>query len=443
MLDEVSPTSFDGCLSLAQAAACSGWPLDALEDRSKHPTIVDTAESFLSFVHYGDHSEAQICVLRDGIRKLDLADTLPASLIQACKEEKSAVEAVLMAIEGDAGGLQESLDGDVFTWPSEAVQGSARCIRDELKGGSLRSRLLRGRQVEASDGLVYMAELSRERKSPHRLTGERCRSLTSSDVRDVSLPGNPQGGEGSAEELPMWDRGHSFVGARGAGSCLHVDQAWWSNIAKNFLGYKLVALWGSKEAPKALKLTGQLFRRPLTEEQRCAILEASGLALLGPGDVACFTGGLPHATVVVGEDLNLTAYESLVNWHPKNAELLLRGAQRRPGRKGAMSRRPLHGLLDDICDVVQRRVGNTETGPEKCDETMIGATMPLVVSRDCTMARGLRHAFREALLKNRHCARQLAAREDEADDSPSSSQSRSATPEGRRETSPQKRPRTE
>ena len=26
-------------------------------------------------------------------------------------------------------------------------------------------------------------------------------------------------------ELPMWDRGHSFVGAPGVGSCLHVDQA--------------------------------------------------------------------------------------------------------------------------------------------------------------------------------------------------------------------------
>ena len=26
-------------------------------------------------------------------------------------------------------------------------------------------------------------------------------------------------------ELPMWDRGHAFVGAKGAGSCLHVDQA--------------------------------------------------------------------------------------------------------------------------------------------------------------------------------------------------------------------------
>ena len=28
------------------------------------------------------------------------------------------------------------------------------------------------------------------------------------------------------EELPMWDRGHSFVGGAGVGSCLHVDQAW-------------------------------------------------------------------------------------------------------------------------------------------------------------------------------------------------------------------------
>lgn len=46
---------------------------------------------------------------------------------------------------------------------------------------------------------------------------------------------------------------------------------------------------------------------------------------------ASFTGGLPHVTLVVGEALNLTAYESFVNWHPSNASLLLQGARRTPG----------------------------------------------------------------------------------------------------------------
>ncbi|CAK0814268.1 unnamed protein product [Prorocentrum cordatum] len=145
----------------------------------------------------------------------------------------------------------------------------------------------------------------------------------------------------------MWDRGHCFLGAEGAGSCLHVDQAWWSNVAKNYLGYKLVATWAPSGAPAALRCAGELFRKPLTAEQQEALRQAARVALLRPGDVASFTGGLPHVTVVVGDGLNLTGYESLVNWHPRNAELLLRGAAR-PDGPGTLALKPLHRLFDDL-----------------------------------------------------------------------------------------------
>lgn len=83
-----------------------------------------------------------------------------------------------------------------------------------------------------------------------------------------------------------------------------------------------------------------------------ALSKAAVIALLQPGDVASFSGGLPHATVVVGTELNLTAYESLVNWHPANAGLLLRGLERRG--KGIMTRKAKEGLLEDIVEVVKR-----------------------------------------------------------------------------------------
>ncbi|CAJ1335254.1 unnamed protein product, partial [Effrenium voratum] len=277
--------------------------------------------------------EAQMVVLRDGLRKLGLAESLP--LTEACKRHTS-LEAV----------VDDSWEADVFVWPGKEGEGSWY-HRKEIKGGTLRQRLV----IAAREGPPYLAEVSRGAKTPHHLTGEASRTLTTRDVRDCGFATFSDGPD-SRSELPMWDRGHAFVGARGVGSCLHVDQAWWSNVAKNFTGYKLVALWGKSAGLEGLM--GQLFRRPLSAAQVQALREATTIALLGPGDVASFSGGLPHATVVVGEGLNLTAYESLVNWHPGNAGLLLHGALRKPGSPGVMKRSALNGLLDDIVDVARR-----------------------------------------------------------------------------------------
>ena len=136
-----------------------------------------------------------MCVLPGGVQKLGLEEALPEALREACRRSSSVIEAVLACDE-----LGE-LDGDVFL---------CGCERREIKGGSLRSRL-----KEASEASrVYVAELSHAKKTPHHLSGELCRSLSRFDVRDVQ-----------AVELPMWDRGHVFVGGEGVGSCLHVDQA--------------------------------------------------------------------------------------------------------------------------------------------------------------------------------------------------------------------------
>ena len=77
-------------------------------------------------------------------------------------------------------------------------------------------------------------------------------TLTTKDVKDCV-----------SGRLPMWDRGHGFIGSTGSGTVLHVDQAFWSNVAKNFLGYKLVAVWGPADAEFVLDACGgELFRKP-------------------------------------------------------------------------------------------------------------------------------------------------------------------------------------
>eukprot|EP00435_Cladocopium_sp_Y103_P071220 s401_g37.t1 len=184
------------------------------EDFCKWPIVADSPHSFLNFVMYGNHSQAQMCVLRNGLQQLGLAESLPKALVEACQTHHDAIEAVLAtesAFHGD-------LDGDVFVWGDQP--GEAGCRRREIKEGSLRQRLEEAKREATEGSLMYMAELSRGSKTPHHLTGERSRTLTSRDVRDLDFA--VFGCEGV--ELPMWDRGHAFVGANGAGSCLHVDQ---------------------------------------------------------------------------------------------------------------------------------------------------------------------------------------------------------------------------
>jgi len=369
------------------------------------PEIVDDVSSFLSFLCYGDHSAAQMCVLRGGLQKLGLADSLHPAFLDAVRRGVDAVECVAEVIDKNLAGWCNGLDGDVFCWPS----GSS--TRQTIKHGTMRKRLERCLEQTRNGAVAYIAELSHDNKSPHCLTGEKCRALTTRDMRD-SVGGR----------LPMWDRGHCFVGGEGVGSCLHVDQAWWSNIAKNFLGYKLVALWGPDEAEVALaKCEGQLMRRPLSQEQCEVLCLASRVALMQPGDIVSFTGGLPHVAMVVGDGLNVTAYESFVNFHPRSAELLLRGAARTPER-GVMPLRALHGLLDDVVDAVRL----AETYGDSSNIFPIQAAPPA-----CGMCPAeLLAQFRKVLLRRARCARRMlgssCVQDSSSEDSSSSSDSEAA-----------------
>lgn len=382
---------------MSAALERAGWPPELAERPALAPCVVDDPADFLSFVCYASHADAEMCVLRDGVRRLELHNSVPTTVLEACRHQRCPVEAALECIERETGGPQDGLDGDVFYW----LPGTAK--RQEVKRGSLRERLERCREQVAKGCVPYIAEFSRERKTTHHLTGDRSRQLTFRDVRDCV-----------AGALPMWDRGHCFIGSEGVGSCMHVDQAWWSNVGKNFLGYKLVATWGPGEAPWALeRCAGQMFRKPLTALQQEVLLGASKVALFGPGDVVSFSGGLPHVTVVVGDELSLTGYESLVNWHPRNAALLLRGAARSRSEPEVMMASRIKGLLDDVMATVER-----------CAEAR-GLPVPPTVAAPPggESVSELQADFRAALLQRRYCARRLSCRaaDDGASDSLASS----------------------
>ncbi|CAJ1420905.1 unnamed protein product, partial [Effrenium voratum] len=171
----------------------SGWPCV-----DKQARRVECVSEFMDFVCSGDHSKGHICTLSDGIAKLKLDASIPATLLQACRGKSSSVEAVLEAIQQEGGPWT----GELFWWPP------GESHREEVCGDDLGDKLLRYRPFSEP---CYVAELRGAERLPrgsHELTD----TLTSVDVKD------------SGPRLPFWDRGHGFVGAAGSGLGLHVDQ---------------------------------------------------------------------------------------------------------------------------------------------------------------------------------------------------------------------------
>ncbi len=107
---------------------------------------------------------------------------------------------------------------------------------------------------------VYVAELRRNEKYTHPATkDETVKTALTLDVKDV-LPNNMQ------QWFPYWDRYDEgiFVGDNQTGKCLHVDQVLWSNIGKNFTGYKIAAAWPFGKVGNDVldRLGREVFKKP-------------------------------------------------------------------------------------------------------------------------------------------------------------------------------------
>ncbi|CAE8625091.1 unnamed protein product, partial [Polarella glacialis] len=101
-----------------------------------------------------------------------------------------------------------------------------------------------------------------------------------------------------------------FIGERGAGSGMHVDQCLWSNVGRNWCGFKLFALWPWSDRHAILDEAGKgaIFHPPLTEKEVGFLSRARTVCLIAPGDVWVFSGGQPHTALCVGDGVNISAY---------------------------------------------------------------------------------------------------------------------------------------
>eukprot|EP00928_Gymnodinium_smaydae_P056187 TRINITY_DN3960_c0_g3_i2.p1 TRINITY_DN3960_c0_g3~~TRINITY_DN3960_c0_g3_i2.p1 ORF type:complete len:409 (+),score=47.23 TRINITY_DN3960_c0_g3_i2:65-1291(+) len=299
-------------------------------------------------VTFGDHSNAELCVLRDGVSKLGLQEAIPSVLLQALSEHSGrhgVLDALLSVLDNpswrdERGGR---LRGRVASWDA------GDCRACFAKGRYFRQRLLNCRDSCKDAGISYVSELRREWRTPHPISGERTCALSNLGVLDVIECQVAQSGS-SKVSLPMWERHHAFLGAQGAGTGLHVDQAWWGNILKNYLGYKLLAIWAPEHAERVLQeCNGELLRHPLSAKQLDVLKQAAKIVLLGPGDIVSFNGAMPHTTVVVGDMLNFTDTEGFINWNPNNLKLLFRGrAQHDKCWRASMADRSFSVLLSEL-----------------------------------------------------------------------------------------------
>ncbi|CAE7872525.1 unnamed protein product [Symbiodinium microadriaticum] len=283
------------------------WPIRA----DQQPEVVHTVEEFLEILQMQRHLE-RVVVLPNGIELLGQTRALPEELCQAIAGSLGVRDVL-----GRLGDQKASAHFRARLWHY-----SARSKEKEIKVpksrpppdgmdkkslAALRQEFLaqeREGKVK-SDAPLYISELRWQRKVSHPLNpSEWVKTATSCDVFDVTP---------FSKQMPLWERseGGIFVGERGAGSGLHVDQCLWSNVGRNWCGFKLFALWPWSERHRILDEAGKgaIFHPPLTKREEDFLSRAKTVALVGPGDVWVFSGGQPHTAMCVGDGVNVCAYD--------------------------------------------------------------------------------------------------------------------------------------
>ena len=322
------------------------WP--SREDQ--RPEVVHTAEEFLEVLLFEPHLD-RVVVLPNGVELLHQVGSIPGALSSALQSATS-VRQLIHALSSES---KAKLKGRLWHYGNsteqEVVQTTAeRCL------SSLETAL----QVDGAvpDGTpLYLTEVKWVHPVTHpSAPQEHVSTTTEVDIYDITS---------LARYTPFWERsaGGLFIGERGAGSGLHVDQCLWSNVGRNWCGQKQFAIWSWEERHHILEEAGQgaVFQMPLTEAHTRLLGRAKVVALVRPGDVWVFSGGQPHTAACAGEALNVSAYESLVPLHREAMQLLLRSNTKDGHWKGCMMEDgDLEELFEDVVDrmhAAQRAAG--------------------------------------------------------------------------------------
>jgi len=264
---------------------------------------------------YGAHVD-EILVLKDGVRKLGQEHAVPPEIMAAATRERCC-RSFLHAL---AEETLRSLRGRVYCTADGTREEYE--MKKRADGSPLDTLLDKRAELERvpPDDRVYLGEIRKRDKYRHSQDNRWAKTLLCYDVCDWL-------GRERSRAMPYWDRFDEgiFVGGAFAGSPMHVDQVLWSNVGKNFTGYKLLAIWKYGEPSRRLFdiHNYKLFVPPLQEEETEALNVALKIALLGPGDVVVFSGSNAHMAMSISEELSLTAYESFVNLNPTNLQVFL------------------------------------------------------------------------------------------------------------------------
>ncbi|KAF4715585.1 hypothetical protein FOZ62_009773 [Perkinsus olseni] len=244
-----------------------------------------------------------------------------------------------------------------------SVSGDER-VQKESEGSGLRGKIqfldagIRDKDHPIEKHTIYLTELRQALYAegyPHPISGELVKTVSSIDIKDIAESIRPK----PADRMYMyWDRYDEglFIGGRNSGKCMHVDQCLWSNIGKNYTGWKLLALWSVADSNDILnELSRETFEPPLSTHQIAALRRACRIVLVRPGDVCLFSGGIAHTVISISEELSMTVYESFVSMNPRNIEHWLDSANPAVQHPSfTMPDSDLDSIEDDVLDHLDR-----------------------------------------------------------------------------------------
>jgi len=336
--------------------AASGWN-EALGaygdiDSSKKARVVHDFPTFLQELLHGEHMD-DVVVFRDGIRKLGMEDCVPDYLSKPLRNAKN-VRTLLMEMEDDH---LDKIDGHVYSFENgkedEPVRKSAE--------GEYTEGLLEKKNVmrTCSEQNFYITELQLRKcnKYRHPEDNQYTRTILKRSVKDLMS-------KQQRDLMTYWDRYNEggFVGSKLMGSPLHIDQCLWSNIGRNWAGYKVMGLWKLDDENVIQNHRRQLFSPPLSQSEKEALHSAIKIVLVRPGDMFLFSGANPHMAMVVSDQLSYTTYESFINTHPTHLDIFCKTNTEEHPSSFHMRESTLDDIKFEIIDQVNDQIEMVECG---------------------------------------------------------------------------------
>lgn len=334
------------------------WPVR--EDQK--PQIAKNVDEFLEVLFFEPHVD-RVVVLPNGIELLKQKHGVP-ELIRNAVRRSTDMQTCLKILESEC---RDIFRGRLWHYATKSKEKEVRLRKKRgLSAAEKRSLNRRISQLWAQQKRgevpetvpIYISELRWIEKKAHPIVhDEQVQTATNCDIYDTgALP----------RQMPLWQRseGGIFIGDRGTGSGMHTDQCLWSNVGRNWCGFKLFAIWPWEERHNIIKDcgVGKVFHFPLSEQDVQYMSRARTIALVAPGDVWVFSGAQPHTALCVGDGLNVAAYESLVPAHEDAVTTLVRSNVGRYHPKTFwMDDEDLDETYEDVVDNIQRALKDPTT----------------------------------------------------------------------------------